>query len=101
MTLDFVFDRIESEDTSHYAEHVGNGMWAVTWLPNRALDRNSAITAMTLAEEIGQGRDGIDGNFSMDRWVRIKDWSKELGVPPLVAVRLIEPVVISSSEEEE
>lgn len=54
MNLNITDKLIESDDTDHYAEHVGNGGWCVTWLPDRVLDRNQAITAMTIAEEVSR-----------------------------------------------
>ncbi|MEC3975933.1 hypothetical protein [Amycolatopsis sp. H20-H5] len=43
----------ESEMTSSRTEHRATATedgWHVSWLPGRVLDRNSAITAMTLVE---------------------------------------------------
>jgi len=66
MALTITESRIESEDTDHYAEHVGSGMWCVTWLLNRVLDRNQAITAMTLAEEVANSLT-ISADFGLIR----------------------------------
>ena len=46
------------------------------WPPGRALDRNSAITAMTLAGHAGQG----DLNEQHQIWPFIESWAAELGL---------------------
>lgn len=38
--------------TPHHATRDELGSWRVTWLPDVALDRNAALTAMTLAEHV-------------------------------------------------
>lgn len=43
---------MSSPDTPHIATATGGG-WQVSWLPGRTLDRNQAITAMTIASTIG------------------------------------------------
>ena len=41
---------ITATDTKHIALATGDGMWRVSWLPGQELDRNAALTAMTIAE---------------------------------------------------
>jgi hypothetical protein len=48
----------------------------VSWLPGRALDRNSVITAMTLADIAG----GHDLNEQHRLWPFIEGWAAELGL---------------------
>jgi hypothetical protein len=48
----------------------------VSWLPGRALDRNSAITAMTLADLTGEH--GLDERHQL--WPFIQGWAAELGL---------------------
>jgi hypothetical protein len=56
MAITITDDRMTSDQTCHtawssqYAAADGRGAWIVSWLPLRLLDRNQAITAMTLAE---------------------------------------------------
>ena len=51
MTLTINDTTMTSDQTAHTARHAPdrNG-WEVSWLPGQTLDRNSAITAMILAE---------------------------------------------------
>ena len=51
MTLTINDTTMTSDQTPHTARHAPsrNG-WEVSWLPGRILDRNSAITAMVLAD---------------------------------------------------
>jgi hypothetical protein len=48
----------------------------VSWLPGRCLDRNSAITAMVLADVSGRG----DMNQGHRLWVYVAGWAAELGL---------------------
>lgn len=58
MALAITSDQMTSDLTSHtahYSQHAaanGQGAWIVSWLPLRLLDRNRAITAMTIAEAV-------------------------------------------------
>jgi hypothetical protein len=51
-----------SDQTAHTARHAPerNG-WEVPWLPGQTLDRNTAITAMTLADTTAE-RDLPEGH---------------------------------------
>jgi hypothetical protein len=67
-----------SDRTSHTAQLAPGRPheWEVSWLPGQALDRNTAITAMVLADTAGSGelREG-------DRlWPHIQSWAAELGL---------------------
>src|SRR6266704_2046114 len=57
MTLTINDTTMTSDQTPHMARHAPsrNG-WEVSWLPGRALDRNSAITAMILADTAADQR---------------------------------------------
>jgi hypothetical protein len=48
----------------------------VSWLPGQILDRNSALTAMTLAEIAGTG----DLKPGHRLWPAVESWSAELGM---------------------
>jgi len=51
-------------------------LWEVSWLPGRVLDRNSAITAMVLADQVGVH----DLNERHRLWLHIEGWAAELGL---------------------
>ncbi|MBE8518135.1 hypothetical protein ILP97_11560 [Amycolatopsis sp. H6(2020)] len=63
-----------SDVTEHRAEATPEG-WTVTLLPGRFLDRNAAITALTLAEVYAQ-----DPPPDSDLWVHVRSWEQELGL---------------------
>jgi hypothetical protein len=67
-----------SDQTEHTAlQAPGNQhLWEVSWLPGRALDRNSAITAMTLADHASER----DMNERHRIWPAIESWAAELGL---------------------
>ena len=46
-------ESMTSNATPHTAQRTNAG-WVVTWLPDRALDRNQAITAMTIAQVVAR-----------------------------------------------
>ena len=64
-----ITDRVmRSPDTKHTAHRQLSASWTVTWLPDRALTRDQAITAMTIAEEVGRipadaGPEAYDAKF--------------------------------------
>lgn len=67
-----------SEITAHWAVQIPGrpGCWLVSWLPGRVLDRNQAITAMTLAETVTTHPTPDEPG----RWV-YGGWAEELGLP--------------------
>ena len=56
-------------------------LWSVTWLPGRALTRDQAITALTIAEVIG-GHDVIGDPLHAGHrlWPHLDSWAAELGI---------------------
>lgn len=78
MTLTILDASISSDRTGHTArlapgrEHA----WHVSWLPGRFMDRNSAITAMVLADVAGTGE--VDAGHRL--WPHIESWAAELGL---------------------
>jgi len=78
MTLTIQDKRVSSDNTRHTArlapghEHA----WRVSWLPGRLLDRNSAITAMTLADVAAT--DDVRAGHRL--WPHIEGWAAELGL---------------------
>ena len=73
MTLTINDTTMTSDQTPHTARHAPsqNG-WQVSWLPGRTLDRNSAITAMILAD------DRVREGYRL--WPHIQGWASELGL---------------------
>jgi hypothetical protein len=71
-------DSMSSDNTMHTARLTPGTQheWEVSWLPGRHLDRNSAITAMVLADTTGPG--GIDAGHRL--WPHIQGWAGELGL---------------------
>ena len=78
MTLIINVATMTSDQTAHTARLTPGSqlLWEVSWLPGRALDRNSAITVMTLAGHVGQG----DLNEQHQIWPFIESWAAELGL---------------------
>jgi hypothetical protein len=87
MTLIITDDVISGDHTGHTARRVTGRQpgWEVSWLPGRRLSRNTAITAMTLADIAGtaplQPRDRI--------WPHIQGWAAEIGLTAPDALTLI------------
>ena len=67
-----------SDQTAHTARQAvgGQHLWEVSWLSGRLLDRNSAITAMVLADHAGER----DLNERHRLWPFIESWAAELGL---------------------
>jgi hypothetical protein len=62
--------------------------WEVSWLPGQVLDRNTAITAMTLAD-LAAEEDLHDGHRL---WPHVRGWAGELGLTASDAVtRVTQP----------
>ena len=78
MAVTILDDTISSDRTAHTArlapgeQHV----WEVSWLPGRRMNRNTAVTAMTLAEVAGPG----DTHAGDRLWGHIQGWAAELGM---------------------
>jgi hypothetical protein len=95
VTLTITDTRISSELTHHTATKDESG-WTVSWwdssrLGERVFDKNHAITAMSLAEEVAKGRDDPNTtNFAYFTWLRIAGWAEELGIKGLQAVAILE-----------
>jgi hypothetical protein len=67
-----------SDQTAHTARQAPGRqhLWEVSWLPGRVLDRNSAITAMILADHAGEP----DLNEQHRLWPFIQTWAAELSL---------------------
>jgi hypothetical protein len=68
---------MSSDRTAHTARYAPerNG-WEVSWLPGQTLDRNTAITAMTLADTATEP--GLREDHRL--WPHIQGWAEELGL---------------------
>src|ERR1700761_9699794 len=90
MTLTIFDTRMISDQTGHTAWLTASRTlaWQVTWLPGRRLDRNTAITAMTLADITGTGQ--IHPGHQL--WPALQSWSEELGLSATDALtRITQP----------
>jgi hypothetical protein len=77
MTLTITDSSMTSDQTAHTARHApGRGGWEVSWLPGQTLDRNAAITAMTLADTAA--KPGLRESHRL--WPYIQSWAQELGL---------------------
>jgi hypothetical protein len=77
MTLTINDTTMTSDQSVHAARRAPdrNG-WEVSWLPGQILDRNTAITAMTLADTAAQH----DLHDRHQLWPPIQGWAAELGL---------------------
>jgi hypothetical protein len=90
MTLAINDDSISSDHTTHTARLVPGheDSWKVSWLPERLMDRSTAITAMVLADTAGLG----DLHTGHRLWPHIEGWAAELGLTaPDAPVRATHP----------
>jgi len=76
MTLTINDTTMNSDQTGHTARLTSGSqhLWEVSWLPGRVLDRNSAITAMVLADHAREP----DLNERHRLWPFIQSWAAEL-----------------------
>ena len=78
MTIIINDTTMTSDQTPHTARRAPGSqhLWEASWLPGQALDRNSAITAMVLADHAGER----DLNERHRLWPFIESWAAELGL---------------------
>ena len=77
MTLRIDDTAMSSDQTTHTARQLPDrGGWEVSWLPGQTLDRNTAITAMILADTTAE-QDLHEGHRL---WPHIQSWAEELGL---------------------
>ena len=62
--------------SQHSAMKLESADWSVSWLPGWLLDRNQAITAMTIAEMVSTEEFTSDNPM----WTQLEDWASELGM---------------------
>ena len=72
--------------------------WEVSWLPGQTLDRNTAITAMTLAEATAE----TDLHEGHRLWPHIQSWAEELGLtaPNAIAQASQPPSDVNRQQEQ-
>ena len=89
MTLTINDSSMTSDRTAHTARHApGRNGWEVSWLPGQTLDRNTAITAMVLADTTAEP----DLRESHRLWPHIQSWAQELGLTaPDAIARISQP----------
>jgi len=93
MALTITDKIMRSDVTPHTAElrrFEAGDAWRVSWLPRRLMDRDAAITAITLADLVNA--DGGIGLSDDPRWPEVDALAAELGLTgPGAAVRVSEP----------
>lgn len=87
MSLRITERRITSDATGHVAQRAsaGTNLWRVSWLPSQLLDRNDAITAMTLAETVAAHPEPDERTRAL-----IHGWADELWLTADQAIELIQ-----------
>ena len=78
MTLTIYDTAMTSDQTGHTARQAPGRQheWEVSWLPGQIMDRNTAITAMILADTA----DEADLHEGHRLWPHIEGWAAELGL---------------------
>ena len=98
MTLTINDTTMTSDQTAHTArQEPSQRGWKVSWLPGRTLDRNTAITAMVLADTAADERIREGHRF----WPHIQSWAAELGLAGTDAVAAISQPPADPSHENE
>jgi hypothetical protein len=89
MTLTINDTTMTSDQTAHAARQAPGPKrgWEVSWLPGQILDRNTAITAMILADTIAEG----DVHEGHRLWPHIQGWAAELGLTGPEAIAQASP----------
>ena len=99
MTLTITDTTMTSDQTAHTARHApGRNGWEVSWLPGQTLDRNTAITAMTLADTAAEP----DLHEGHRLWPHVQSWAAELGLtaPDAIARTSQPPSDINRQQEQ-
>ena len=99
MTLT-IHDAAISSDRTRHTARLATGQqhaWEVSWLPGRLMDRNSAITAMVLADMNGQ--DNVHAGHRL--WPHVEGWAAELGLtaPDAIARLSRQPDTIGAEKD--
>lgn len=83
MSTHITSDQMFSNGTAHTAALVGES-WRVTWLPERDLTREEAVTAMQIAETVA-----ADCPIGASIWVRVANQARSLGFTSDRSVRFL------------
>jgi hypothetical protein len=87
-----------SDQTAHTARQTpGRDGWEVSWLPAQTLDRNTAITAMILADTTAEQ----DLHQGHRLWPHIQGWAGELGLTASDAIAKISQPPSDLSRQQE
>ena len=100
MTLTINDTTMTSDQTPHTARQAPGRphQWEVTWLPGQTLDRNTAITAMILADTA----DEQDLHEGHRLWPFVQGWAEEVGLTaPDAIARASQPPGDSNREQEQ
>ena len=99
MTLTINDTTMTSDQTPHTARQAPGRQhgWEVSWLPGQILDRNTAITAMILADTAAE-EDLHEGHRL---WPFIQGWAEEVGLTaPDAIARASQPPGDTSRQQE-
>jgi len=99
MTLTINDTTMTSDQTPHTARQAPSRRgWEVSWLPGQILDRNTAITAMILADTAAE-QDLHEGHRL---WPFIQGWAEEVGLtaPDAIARASQPPSDINHQQEQ-
>jgi hypothetical protein len=100
MTLTINDTTMTSDRTAHTARQAPGPQhrWEVSWLPGQTLDRNTAVTAMILADTAAQA----DLHEGHRLWPHVQGWAAELGLTaPDAITRVTEPPRDTSRHQEQ
>ena len=99
MTLTINDTTMTSDQTPHTARQADGRQhgWEVSWLPGQILDRNTAITAMILADTAAE-QDLHEGHRF---WPFLQGWAEEVGLTaPEAIARASQPPGDTSRQQE-
>ena len=99
MALTINDNTMSSDQTPHTARQAPGRQheWEVSWLPGQTLDRNTAITAMVLADTTTEP----DLHEGHRLWPHIQSWAEELGLTaPDAITRISQPPADPNREQE-
>ncbi len=86
MTLTITDTTMTSDHTAHSARQApGRDGWEISWLPGQILDRNTAVTAMILADAVSKA----DIHEGHRLWPHIQGWAAELGLTAPEAITAV------------
>jgi hypothetical protein len=99
VTLTITDTTMTSDQTARTARHAPDRSgWEVSWLPGQTLDRNTAITAMTLAGTTAEP----DLHEGHRLWPFVQGWAAEVGLtaPDAIAKTSQPPSDLNRQQEQ-